>query len=332
MSDGSGIPEAAQPVPLWTSPPQAPAVAPAHGSAPRNVTALLVRLQQEKYSGTVSVSGSPGGTIHLRNGLISAVETPGTPSVESALLKSGRITDEGWAAGLAATRDVDGLGAALVAQGLVGETELEVLCTATIHEGAFALALTRPDGWEVGGPTRTVLAGYPAQPQSVAEETARRLAFVTGRWGSPGELARTRLRPSASAERVAGRLAPRHTALLAVANGRRTPRDLAFFLGRGLFAVMVDLIRMDDLKLIQWEGGRRPAGRPSTAPRVPGAGAGGPSGAAAPPPAGSLPRRVPGPRPRWTPGGKPGAVPASLGGAEEAEPSAHQELFGQSDG
>ncbi|MFJ7995944.1 hypothetical protein ACIQ7D_02000 [Streptomyces sp. NPDC096310] len=293
--------------------------------APRNVTALLVRLQQERHSGTVSVSGAPGGTIHLRNGLISAIETPGTPSVESALLKSGRIDDEGWAAALAAARGMDGLGAALVGQGLVGETELEVLCTATMYEGAFAMALTRPDGWEVGGPTQTVLAGHPAQPQSVAEETARRLAFVTGRWGAPGELARTRLRPSATAERAAGRLAPRHTALLAIANGRRTPRDLAFFLGRGLFAVMVDLIRMDDLELVQWEGDRRPAGRPSTAPRVPGAGAGdGPS--AAPPPAGSLPRRVPGPRPQWAAGVKPGVAPPSPGGATAPERSGPQEL------
>ncbi|MFE3738338.1 hypothetical protein [Streptomyces sp. NPDC059134] len=289
--------------------------------APRNVTALLVRLQQERHSGTVSLSGPPGGTIHLRNGLICAIETPGTPSVESALLKSGRIDDEGWAAALAATREMDGLGAALVGQGLVGETELEVLCTATIYEGAFAMALSRPDGWEVGGPAQTVLAGHPAQPQSVAEETARRLAFVTGGWGAPGELARTRLRPSATAERAAGRLAPRHTALLAIANGRRTPRDLAFFLGRGLFAVMADLIRMDELKLVQWEGDRRPAGRPSTAPRVPGPG----DGPAAPPPAGSLPRRVPGPRPQWAPGATQGAAPPSPGPATAPEHSARRE-------
>ncbi|MFJ2211342.1 hypothetical protein ACIQVO_05235 [Streptomyces sp. NPDC101062] len=337
MNDGSDPQGPSQPVPLWTGPSrtpaapraQAPGELPAQapvpaGSAPRNVTALLVRLHQEGYSGTVSVSGAPGGTIHLRNGLISAIETPGTPSVESALLKSGRIGDEGWASALAATQDVAGLGAALVGQGLVGETELEVLCTATIYEGAFAMALTRPDGWEVGAPAQTVLAGHPAQPQSVAEETARRLAFVTARWGSPGELARTRLRPSVTAERAAGRLAPRHTALLALANGRRTPRDLAFFLGRGLFAVMVDLIRMDELKLVQWEGDRRPAGRPSTAPRVPGAGATTGGSGAAPPPAGSLPRRVPGPRPQWAPGVKPGAAPTPPGGATGPEHPRHR--------
>ncbi|MFJ2114028.1 MULTISPECIES: hypothetical protein [unclassified Streptomyces] len=280
------------------------------GSLPRNVTALLVRLNQEKYSGTVLVSGAPGGTIHLRDGLICAIETPGTPSVESALLKSGRVDDEGWACALGAVRHVDGLGGALVGQELIGEVELEVLCTATIFEGAFAMALSRPDGWDVTGPASTVLTRNGIEPQTVADETSRRLALVTRQWGSPGELARAKMRPSGRADRVAGQLTHRYQAILAVANARRTPRDLAFTLGRGLFGVMADLIRMNDLQLIQWEG-RGPAGRPSTAPRLTGVGQPVP----APLPAASLPRRVPGARGERRPHGGPQlpGAPESVG-------------------
>lgn len=267
--------------------PQSPAQA---GPSPRNLPAQLLRLHQESYSGTVMVSGVPGGTIHLRDGLIGAIETPGTPSVESALLKSARISDEHWAAALTAARQVDDLGATLVHQGRVGAAELEVLCAATVFEGAFAMALARPDGWEVGGPAPTVLTRHGIAPQTVAEETTRRLALVSQRWGSPAELARAKMRPSSRADRVAGRLTRRYQAVLAVANARRTPRDLAFTLGRGLFAVMVDLIHMNDLQLIQWED-PPPAHRPSTAPRAVEA------GAAARTPAGSLPRRVPRGRP-----------------------------------
>ncbi|MFE4175571.1 hypothetical protein ACFRR7_26620 [Streptomyces sp. NPDC056909] len=263
-------------------------------ASPRNIPALLRRLRREGFSGTVTVSASPGGTIHLRDGLIGAIETPGTPSVESVLLKSGRIDDAGWAAGLTAVRHRDDHAAALVGQGLIGAAELEMLCVATVFEGAFAMSLVRPEGWEVGPVAPAVLAPRGIEPRTVAEETARRLALVSRLWGSPADLARVRMRPSAGADRAAGRLTSRYQALLAVANGRRTPRDLAFTLGRGLFGVMADLIRMNGLQLVQWENGL-PADRPSTAPRLlPG---GQDVAAAARTPQGALPRRTPVTRP-----------------------------------
>lgn len=263
-------------------------------ASPRNIPALLQRLRREGFSGTVTVSASPGGTIHLRDGLIGAIETPGTPSVESVLLKSGRMNDEGWAAGLTAVRDRDDHAAALVGQGLIGAAELEMLCVATVFEGAFAMSLVRPEGWEVGPVAPAVLAPRGIEPRTVAEETTRRLALVSRLWGSPADLARAKMRPSADADRAAGRLTSRYQALLAVANGRRTPRDLAFTLGRGLFAVMVDLIRMDGLQFVQSESGL-PADRPSTAPRVLPGGQRVAVAAGTPPDA--LPRRTPAPRP-----------------------------------
>lgn len=45
-------------------------------TAPRNVPALLLQLRESAYTGTVTVSGTPGGSIHLRDGLVCAVVTP----------------------------------------------------------------------------------------------------------------------------------------------------------------------------------------------------------------------------------------------------------------
>ncbi|MFE3853312.1 hypothetical protein ACFXPN_19525 [Streptomyces griseorubiginosus] len=268
--------------------------------AARNVPALLQTLREEEFTGTVRVSGSPGGTIHLRNGLVGAIETPGAPTATSVLLTTGRIDDEGWLAARAAEPDVDRLGAHLVTAGLIGAAELEIVCTAAVHDGAFAMSLGTAGGWDTGEREPTLVAAQGVEPRAVTEEVARRVGLL-GRTGTAaGE--RARLRPRAVGEPgphtapLAGRrgapwVSPRLRELLGAVNGRRTPRDLAFALGRGLYAVMLDLNRLDSQGLIRWEARTAPGGRPSTAPRVtPGDSAA--DGSA--PTGGPLPRRRPG--------------------------------------
>ncbi|MEW2120737.1 hypothetical protein AB0945_37440 [Streptomyces sp. NPDC005474] len=260
-------------------------------SAARNLPALLLELREEGFSGTVRVAGTPGGTIQLRDGLVGAVETPGAPTTTSALLTSGRISDEDWLAACAAQRDADLLGERLVADGLVGAAELEVICVATVFDGAFAMSLGAPGGWELADPEPTVLARPGVEPRQLADETTRRIALLGRLWGPPGDLARVRPVPGTGV--VEGPLSGRHEDILNQVNGRRTARDLAFALGRGLYAVMLDLIRMQTLGLLRWETPAVLGGRPSTAPRV----TNGRTSAAGPPPAPSrtepLPRRMP---------------------------------------
>ncbi|GAA2631276.1 hypothetical protein [Streptomyces vastus] len=238
---------------------------------PRNVPALLLRLREESFSGTVRVSGLPGGSIHLRNGLVGAIETPGAPTVTSALLTSGRISDEDWLAACAAEPDADRLGGHLVAEGLTGAAELEVVCTAAVFDAAFAMALSPPGSWELSDRESALVAEPGVEPRQLTEETSRRMALLSRLWGPPGELTRVRPAPVAGAgpRGSDGWLARRHRDVLAGVNGRRTPRDIAFALGRGLYAVMLDLIRMEALNLVQWETRTTADGRPSTAPRVP---------------------------------------------------------------
>ncbi|MFJ2257997.1 DUF4388 domain-containing protein [Streptomyces sp. NPDC087844] len=233
----------------------------------RNLPALLQGLREEGHSGTVRVSGSPGGTIHLRGGLIAAVETPGAPAATSVLLTPGRIDDETWLAACAAEPDTDRLGGYLVSAGLIGAAELEVVCTASVFDAAFAMAIGPPGSWTLDGPEPALHAGPGVEPRRLTEETTRRIVRLSGPWGAPGELARIRpaVVPDAGLRRG---LSDRHRSVLSTVNGRRTARDMAFTLGRGLYAIMLDLTRLEAQDLIRWETGGRPDGRPSTAPRV----------------------------------------------------------------
>ncbi|MFM9609122.1 hypothetical protein DF268_01535 [Streptomyces sp. V2] len=252
--------------------------------APRNLPALLAALHAEGRDAAVTVSGTPGGTIHVRAGLVTAVDTPGAPSAESILLKSGRVADSSWTAARAAHGD---LAQQLQQRGVLTPLEFEVACTAALFDGAFALALGPGAVWEVRDPAPEVVAARAFAPHLVAAETTRRLAVLTELWGSPTELARTRLRATDTPRPET--LGARHTALLDAANGRRTPRDLAFALGRGTYAVMLDLAHLRTRGLIHPDA--TPTARPSTALRVPG-----PRAAVPRPPAGStpLPTRTPG--------------------------------------
>ncbi|MEW2561259.1 hypothetical protein [Streptomyces griseorubiginosus] len=263
--------------------------------AARNVPALLQALRDEEFTGTVRVSGSPGGTIHLRNGLVGAIETPGAPTATSALLTTGRIDDEAWLTACATEPDADRLGAHLVTAGLIGAAELEVVCTAAVHDGAFAMSLGAAGGWDLGAREPTLVSSPGVEPRVLTDEVARRVGLL-GRAGvTAGELARSR--PEAVGESAVapeGRrggpwVPPRLRGLLDAVNGRRTPRDLAFALGRGLYAVMLDLDRLESQGLIRREARTTPGDRPSTAPRViPGTADG------STPTGGPLPRRRPG--------------------------------------
>ncbi|MGW7547571.1 hypothetical protein ACWGKQ_41685 [Streptomyces sp. NPDC054770] len=236
----------------------------------RNVPALLAALHTEKRSCAVLVSGAPGGVIHVRDGLVVGMETPGAPGVEVLLLKSQRITEDDWTAARATGADPARPALELVARGLLGAVELAVIGRAALFDAAFALALTSPDGWEVTAPRPLLDTGTAVPPDRLVTENSCRIRLLSNERGATARFARDRLEPAAAARdpQQTARLSPRHRALLTAADGRRTPRDIAFTLGRGLFAVLLDLRDLLDLGFLQ-PPSASPAGRPSTAPRTP---------------------------------------------------------------
>lgn len=241
------------------------------------------------------VTGTPGGSIHVRDGLVVAMETPGAPGIEGLLLRSGRIGEQAWSAVRASDTTHEHLAAELVDRGLVGAAELEVISLGALFDAAFALSLAVPDSWEVTEPVPTLYRNAGVTPERLLGEVSRRVNLLAGEPGSVAALARTRMQPASTAHlpEPADRLPARHRAVLAAADGRRTARDIAFALGRGLFAVMIDLRHLLDRGLVRPHISS-PNGRPSTAARV--APSTVPPSPLAPPSAldsASLPRRLP---------------------------------------
>ncbi|SFE32514.1 hypothetical protein SAMN05216251_102497 [Actinacidiphila alni] len=257
---------------------------------PRNVPSLLNALRQDGFTGAVEVTGGAGGTLFLRDGLVGAVETPAAPSARSLLLKSGRIGEPDWEAALAALAETGDLARSLTGRGLVSAAELHLVCTAALYDGAFAMALQPVTGWRTDAGRVPELAAWPGQePARLAEETALRQRTLREHLPSVAEFARRPVPPVSAAGRAGlDRLGARTRTVLLRADGRRTPRDLAFALGRGVYPVLLDLARAAP------GGAGRAAEQPVPAPLLtaraaePYAPAGAPSGDR------PLPRRVPG--------------------------------------
>jgi len=256
-------------------------------------------------SGTLRVTGDPGGTIHLANGRVAGIETPGAPGPEVLLLRSRRVSEPAWDAGFAAAAAAGvPLGAELVKRGIIGSGELEALLCTAVADSMFVLASGTVDDYRAEqGPVDFVLpldAG--AEADWLLTETARRLQVLAS---LPVRPDRGRIVAASGAEP----LDLRQGEILALADGRRTARDLAFALGRGVYATLLQLARMYEAGLLVTaaeRAGFQPGGWKL--------GHSAPSGT--PAPAGELPRRSKDPAAlarRVVPRGRSRDLPASLG-------------------
>ena len=261
---------------------------------------VLSRCAARGHCGVVSVAGEPGGTIHLSGGGVTAIDTPGAPGPEVILLRSGRVPEPAWAAAFSAAA-AGPMGAELVRRGLVGAGDLAALLRAALADAMFALASGGlADCVPAGAPADCLLPlAPPADPGWLVAATSRRLAAAAALPALPAPAGHARDRwAAAPGAAVAGGRGGGRDAILALANGRRTIRDLAFALGRGVFAVTLEVA------LMRAEGLLVPAARPDTPAGAPAAAA--PVAARPRPPrepageaadgagAGPLPRRRPG--------------------------------------
>jgi hypothetical protein len=174
------------------------------------------------------VDGQPGGVIHLTNGGIAACETSGAPSLEVILLRSPRISESDWEAAFT-TAAVGGrpMTAELVRRGLLGAGEAEALLRTALADAMFALVSGQIDGCTEAPSADCLLPLTPAAKSGWLLAEATRRGQVLASVSEPVISARDRvaaaLGPVRSA-RVPGR---GEDEVLALADGRRTVRDLA---------------------------------------------------------------------------------------------------------
>ncbi|MHB9859377.1 MarR family transcriptional regulator [Streptomyces sp. YIM S03343] len=212
------------------------------------------------YTGDLRVTGSPGGTFRLRNGLVVAAETPGAPGPETLLLRSGRVTGEQWAELVRESGGSRWPADGLIAHGYAGAAQLRVVCVLALQDAAFAIAAGQIDGCIRIDPTdpaeqprlaESLLASVAVGegPFRLLQDAARRLGAVAS-LPYPVHPDRERPVPGAPLRQLSGFQAE----LLIHADGRRTARDLAFRCGRGVYTVTVEVGRMLAEGLLECNG------------------------------------------------------------------------------
>jgi hypothetical protein len=206
---------------------------------------VLTECAGDRLTGVIRIAGEPGGTVYLADGAVAAIDTPGAPGPEVLLLRSGRVPEAGWSAAFAATATSGEVGAELVRRELIGAGELEALLTMALADAMFVLAAGELADYEVDKAAADCL--LPLDPAADAAwllaEASRRLAVLAS-LPTPIEHDRDRWAGARGGTPAGLVLGSGQETVLAVANGRRTARDMAFVLGRGVYAVTLQLARM----------------------------------------------------------------------------------------
>jgi hypothetical protein len=198
-----------------------------------------------RFTGVLRVEGQPGGTIYLADGRISACETSGAPGLEVILLRSRQVAESDWdAAFTAAAVGERQMTNELIGRDLLGAGEIEALLRTALADAVFALVNGRVDGWTEAPAADCLLPLTPAAREGWLLNEAARRRQVLASFGESAVSAQDRIAAGPGAAREGRVLGPGQGEILALADGRRTARDLAFALGRGLYETMLQLARM----------------------------------------------------------------------------------------
>lgn len=210
------------------------------------VSPMLLRLASERATGALL---RDRGTLYLVEGRVVHAESPTAPGIDVLLAATGRLRAEGWTEALREAGAHGAVGRYLVDSGLVSGGELEICHLGALFDAAFfALAPSSgPTRFRYGvahwiGPVRPVAA------EAVERETLRRRALLDRLWAHP----ETDIAPVVPSPRpVPVRAAPRQRAVLDLADGVRTPADIARALGRPAFHTLVDVRRLAAAGLVE---------------------------------------------------------------------------------
>lgn len=204
-----------------------------------HLSPMLRRLVAERATGALL---RDSGTLYLVDGQVVHAESPSAPGIDILLTVGGRLRPESWQWAVDQAGARGSVGRFLVDSGQVPGGELELCHLGALFDAAF---FTLSPG---SGATRFrygvahwIGPVSPVPAQAVAREAARRRELLGRLWPHPevdtAPVVRARGLPAAS---VTGR----QRALLALADGARTPQDIARLLGRPAFHTLVDVRRL----------------------------------------------------------------------------------------
>ncbi|WP_415954211.1 transcriptional regulator [Streptomyces sp. KLOTTS4A1] len=233
---------------------------------------MLLRLADERATGVLRRAT---GSLRLIDGRVVHAESEAAPDLGRLLVAAGRLPRSTWDETVVHCSDALAVPDHLIKDGCVGESELERYWLTALFDAAF-FALG-PGGGPAGFQHGSVTGK--AAPRSVAagrllNESHRRRRLLDGLW--PG-----RETDELPVERGPYEADPRLTgsrrALLALADGSRTPVEIAGELGRPAFHVLLEVRRLTIAGLVRScrppshepPGVERMSRSPTTRPRAP---------------------------------------------------------------
>ncbi|MGW2249547.1 MarR family transcriptional regulator [Kitasatospora sp. NPDC001660] len=215
------------------------------GSASQEFARMLTGASRDRFSGTLLVAGDPGGSFHLQRGAIVEVASPGAPGVDTLLLRSGRAGGD-RAQAVRSGAAGSGAGARPAAPEPVGAAELQLIRVMAALDAALAMGIGRIDGFTID---RDVPVHRPAAPEGIEaewllREAERRIRALNSLGLSISPFHDRLARKNAGTALLSGSVAGERREILLRANSRNTSRDIAFLLGRSLYAITVEVLRM----------------------------------------------------------------------------------------
>ncbi|MFJ6787843.1 hypothetical protein [Streptomyces angustmyceticus] len=232
---------------------------------------LLDRFAAERVTGTLS---GPHGCLYLLDGAVYCIEGTAAPGLDLRLTASGKLPPQGWQYAAETAGPQQSGGQFLVGKGWLTQGELEICHLAALLDAAFfALPLTAEATTFTPGTGHWLGVIRPVSATALQQATAhRRLLLDRLRpWAAVDSSPVVPVHPHPPAPTTS-----RQRRLLALADGRHTPYDLARALGQSAFGTLLDVRRLAAAGLVRVP--RAPT--PAPLPRAP-----------APAP---LPRRRPG--------------------------------------
>ena len=227
--------------------------------------ARLLDLAAKHATGALHLRGGRGGIVYLRDGEVAHAESALTPGVAALLLRP-TYSEEGWAEALPARRqagesDDDATAAAeLLRTGAVSPAHLEVLRRGAMADAALAVLTV----FAAAESTRSRPRFRPGERHwcpvertvpvaDVLTEVRRRTAVLAGL--APG------VAPDLPVDRSVRlwfdpvRLTAGQWDVVRLAGAARTPRDVAWLLGHGVFATTVAVHQLARLGVVSVGGG-----------------------------------------------------------------------------
>jgi hypothetical protein len=218
---------------------------------------MLLRLAEEEATGALL---RDQGVLYLSQGRIVHAESPAAPGIDVLLTTGGALAPQGWQDALSQAGPRNAVGQHLVDSGRVTAGELEMCHLGALFDAAYFVL------GPAGGATRFRYGVahwlgrvHPVPATVVARETRRRRALLDSVWPDAViDTAPVMARTAAPGQAVSGR----RRAVLRLADGSRTPTQIAWELGRPAFHTLLEVRRLAAAGLVRTPRPPEPAAAP----------------------------------------------------------------------